>query len=75
MASNITSLVCFEKFQILVREIAIYFKKYYLADNLAALFFYLAESSRISPSLQPNFPTRSEHHWFELPVQLRYTMA
>ena len=62
-ASNITSLVCFEKFQILVWEIAIYYKKYYLAENLAALFFYLAESSRILLSFQPNLPTSSWHHW------------
>jgi len=52
-ASDVTSLVCFETFQILVWEIAIYYKKYYLAENLAALFFYLAEFrrpfSRISP--------------------------
>ena len=61
-ANNITSLVRFEQFQILVWEIAIYYKKYHLAENLAALFFYLAESSRISPSFQPNFPTSSWHH-------------
>ena len=62
-ASNITTLVCFEKFQILIWKKAMYYRKYYLAENLAALFFNLAESSRILPSFYRNFPTSSWHHW------------
>ena len=42
--------------------LAVYYKKYHLAENLAALFSNLAESSRISPSVQPNFPKSSWHH-------------